>query len=334
MTPSWLTLLRSSLPLLALFVGATQEGPRRTPADTLPTPLVRVELLGAEELAAGWSARAEEVALGRRLFFDSILSRDKSVACATCHQPEFAFADDKRFSIGIDNQRTSFNSPSLINKALSTNVFWDGRASSIESQVLLPIQNETEMGLGLEEALERVTADATYSADFQATYQSAPNEQNLAKAMSAFIRALAFADSPVDRFRNGETTALNSSERAGLWVYEGRGGCWKCHVGPNLSDEQFHNTGIGSLEGIPLPGRSGATGEITDLGKFRTPGLRMLTKTAPYMHDGSLATLEEVIEFYREGGHANENLSPKLKPIDLSDEDAKNLVAFLRALSR
>jgi cytochrome c peroxidase len=138
----------------------------------------------------------------------------------------------------------------------------------------------------------------------------------------------------VDRFRDGDVEALSADEEAGLWIYEGRGRCWRCHNGPNFSDESFHNTGVGVVDGAPEPGRFAITGEEGDQGRFRTPGLRMLTRTAPYMHDGSLATLAEVVEFYREGGKANSHLSDRMGPIELTDDEAAQLVAFLEALSR
>ena len=304
------------------------------PADDLPRPLVRVAPLGAEPLIEAWTATEDQVALGRRLFFEPALSKDGTVACASCHRPEFAFADDRRFSLGIDQQPTDFNAPSLINKGLSENVFWDGRAATLEQQVLLPIENSREMGLGIEAAIESLRANESYAQAFEAAYAGPPTKSNLADALAAFLRALVVAGSPVDRFRAGEFAALEAEERAGLWVFEGRGGCWRCHNGPNFSDEEFHNTGVGVVGGEPRAGRGAVTGRIADRGKFRTPGLRRLKQTAPYMHDGSLATLEEVVEFYRKGGEPNANLSDEIQPLALSDQDARHLAAFLRALSR
>ncbi|MFT7667841.1 MAG: cytochrome c peroxidase [Planctomycetota bacterium] len=304
------------------------------PVDGLPRPLERVELLGVEGLAAGWTATDKQVALGRRLFFDPKLSKGGTVACASCHRPEFAFADNRRYSLGINGQPTLRNSPSLLNKSLSTHVLWDGRAARLEDQVLMPIENPSEMGLGVEPAIEQLAADEVYTNEFEGAFGSAPTAENLASALAAFVRALSVGNSPVDRFEAGEFKALTAQERSGLWLFQGRGGCWRCHKGPNFSDEDFHNTGIGVLDEVAEEGRGAITGEAGDHGKFRTPGLRMLTKTAPYMHDGSQATLEEVVEYYRTGGVANAQLSDKLKPFTLSEADAANLVSFLRALSR
>ena len=147
------------------------------------------------------------------------------------------------------------------------------------------------------------------------------------------MRRLVLGGSPVDRFRAGDFDALNDAERAGLWFYESRGGCWRCHSGANFSDEDFHDTGVGARDGEPEPGRFVVTGQAEDRGRFKTPTLRGVARTAPYMHDGSLATLPEVVEFYRQGGRPNANLDPLLAPIEMSAADADNLLAFLRALS-
>ena len=307
---------------------------RAIPADDLPATLSREVPLGAEELQAGWSASEEQVSLGRRLFFDPVLSRDRSLACASCHRPEFAFADDRRFSPGLGGALGQRNSPSLLNKGLSVNVMWDGRAATLEEQALLPIESPDELGLGVEEALDRLAAEPEYVRAFEASYGGPATRARLASALASFVRALVVADSPVDRFRDGQIEALTPEERAGLWLFEGRAACWRCHSGPNFSDEGFHNTGIGVVDGVPEPGRSAITGDSNDRGSFRTPGLRRLTQTAPYMHDGSLASLEDVVEFYRAGGRPNSNLAAEIRPLELSDADAANLVAFLRALSR
>ena len=306
----------------------------RVPHDSLPRPLSAEAPLGAEELGQGLGASAARVALGRRLFFDPVLSAKRDFACASCHRPELGLADDVPLSSGHDGARTKRNAPSLWNKGLSVDVMWDGSAATLEAQALLPIDDPDELGLGVEAALERLAADEAYAAEFQAAFEGPPTRARLGQALADFLRALMVADSPVDRFRAGDFSALDEAERAGLWLYEGRGGCWRCHNGPNFSDEDFHNTGVGTVAGQSEAGRAAVTGDAADRGKFRTPGLRLLTRTAPYMHDGSLATLEEVVEFYREGGHANGNLSEHMKPLELTDEDVAHLVAFLEALSR
>ena len=304
------------------------------PADTLPTPFVRSVSLGIEPLEAGFTATEEEFALGRKLFFDPILSGRRTVACASCHRPEFAFADDRKTSRGIEGYLTRRNVPSLFNKGLETDLLWDGRAATLEEQVLMPIENPEEMALGSAAAVNRLSQEADYPERFKAVYGREVDEEALAHALASFVRGLTVGDSPVDRFRDGDVASLTPEEEAGLWLYEGRGRCWECHNGHSFSDGKFHNTGVGAVDGVPEVGRSLVTLKDEDRGAFRTPGLRMLERTAPYMHDGSLASLEEVVEFYRRGGAPNSHLSSRIKPIRLSDKDASNLVAFLKALSR
>lgn len=275
------------------------------------------------------------VALGRRLFFDPLLSRDHSVSCATCHRPELGFASDEALSLGVAGRRTERNVPTLFNRAFAKHFMWDGSAATLESQVVMPIENELEMDLGLEGAVARLREHAEYPALFDAAYGEPPSAEHLGRALATFVRGLVTGDSPVDRFRTaGEQGALSETERTGMWIFDSKGGCWQCHLGPNFSDEEFHNTGVGVVDGVPLTGRFAVTGDEADRGRFKTPTLRALSKTAPYMHDGSLESLADVVEFYRRGGNANGNLDPRLKPIELSEREAAGLVAFLEALSR
>lgn len=289
--------------------------------------------LGLPERPAADGRELGLAALGARLFADPRLSADHGVACASCHRAEHLFADTEPFSRGVHGRRTERNTPTLVNRAYGTRFMWDGRAPTLEAQVLLPIENPLEMDLPLAEALARLAEDAAYAAEFQRLLGRGPDAEGLALALAAHVRTLVLGDSPVDRFRAGDFEALDDAARAGLWFYESRERCWRCHSGPNFSDEDFHNTGVGARDGEPQPGRAAVTGRPEDRGRFKTPTLRGVAATAPYMHDGSLATLEEVVELYRRGGHANANLDPVLAPIDMSAEDARNLVAFLRALS-
>jgi cytochrome c peroxidase len=316
--------------LLALAAG--QQRPP-VPADTLPPLLPSSAPYGLPEdyVPAGDDHSA---ALGRRLFFDPILSQDKTVACASCHAPDHGFADPAPRSLGVRGQRTLRNAPTLLNRGLGAHFSWDGRAASLEEQVLLPIENPLEMDLALDLALERLTAEASYAEQFEQAFGAPPGREGLARALSAFVSRLMSGDSAVDRFRAGTFAALTPEERSGLWFYESRGACWRCHSGANFTDEAFHNTGVGAMDGEPEPGRAAITGDEADRGRFKTPTLRGLTLTAPYMHDGSLATLEEVVEFYRKGGHPNAHLDELVRPLEMDDDDARNLVAFLRALSR
>ena len=317
---------------LSLAAGVRLQEQRRLPLDTLPADLGHQVPFGLPEELGADPASEALAALGRRLFFDPILSLDRSVSCATCHIPELAFADNEKFSLGIHGKRTLRNTPTLLNRALGSQFMWDGQATTLEQQALLPIENPLEMGLALDRALQRLGQEDAYAPAFQAIFQGPPTRERLGKAIAAFVRRLLVGDSRVDRFRVGNRDVLSTAERGGLWFYESRGGCWRCHSGPNFSDEGFHNTGIGSSLVGPEPGRQGITGQESDLGGFKTPTLRSLSLTAPYMHDGSLGTLEEVVEFYRQGGHPNSHLDAKILPIEMTDADASNLVAFLKAL--
>jgi cytochrome c peroxidase len=304
------------------------------PKDTLPNDTLTWPPLGLEIDFEGIAAPdAKWVAVGRKLFFDPILSRDYTVSCASCHRPELAFADDRALSVGIDGQLSERNAPSLLNRVLGEAFMWDGRAATLEQQIVLPIANPIEMDLGLEVAVSRLRESESYASLFETELGGPPNRERLAKALAEFVRSLTYGGTPHDQFREGHITAMTAQEQAGLWIYESRGRCWRCHTGANFSDETFHNTGIGVVDGIARDGRMGHTGDDADRGRFKTPTLRGLGDSAPYMHDGSLATLEEVVEFYRRGGNDNPDLDRKMEPLHLSDRDAANLVAFLKAIT-
>lgn len=304
-----------SAALLCLQVHAPHVVP-----DTLPSNFGEERPYGLGELPA---VDRRSASLGRQLFFDPALSADGKVSCAACHLPEHSFADPRPKSVGIYGRLTLLHSPVLINRGLGKSFFWDGRSPALEAQVLEPLTNEREMGRTLEDLERQLTDSETYRAQFAAAYQSLPTRALLARALADFLRTLLVGDSPVDRFQEGDFEALSLEERLGLWIYESKGGCWRCHSGPNFSDEALHNTGVGARAEAP-----------SDTGKFKTPTLRGLAGSAPYMHDGSLATLEEVVAFYKRGGGANPGLAEEIRALDLSDADERHLVAFLKALSK
>ncbi len=273
------------------------------------------------------------IELGRRLFFDAILSEDGSTSCSTCHLPERAFAGDKPKAIGVMGRQGRRNVPSILNRALGTSQFWDGRAATLEEQALQPIQSPTELGSSIDAVLERLQAHPEYPAAFNAAFTDGVTADNLARAIAGFERSLLTGDSAVDRFRTNEFVALTDAERQGLWIFESRGQCWRCHSGPNFTDERFHNTGVSwGAEPTDL-GRFEVTNDDSDRGKFKTPTLRNVALTAPYMHDGSIATLREVVEFYSRGGNDNPNLDPIVKPLELTERDINHLLAFLEAVT-
>jgi cytochrome c peroxidase len=310
--------------------------PPPLPRDTLPVrlPLDEVPLgLDAPPVSRDNPLTDAGVQLGRKLFFDPILSADKSVACASCHRPERGFTSGEAQPRGINGKRTRRKAPTIFNRAYGTSFFWDGRESTLETQALRPIEDPAEMGAKVPDVVERLRAHKEYRALFAAAFPDGATAVNLGKALAAFERVLLRGDSPIDRFRRkGNHAALTPAQRHGLWLYESKGRCWRCHTGANFTDEQFHNTGV-SWGKQPLDlGRFDISRREADRGKFKTPTLRAVVLTAPYMHDGSLATLEDVVEFYNRGGGANPYRDPLLEPLGLSPEESRDLVAFLRAL--
>ena len=253
---------------------------------------------------------AEKIEQGRRLFNDRRLSRDQSVSCASCHGPERAFSDGRAVAEGVFGRKGRRNSPALVNRGYGRSFFWDGRVQTLEEQVLKPIQDPNEMDLSLEEATSRVGLDA----------------RSMSQALASFVRSLLSGDSPFDRFINGDRAALSPEQQLGLQVFRGKGNCTACHVGPNFSDERLHNTGVAWRDGKLADTGAGR-------GDFKTPTLREVARTAPYMHDGSLATLEDVVEFYDRGGNRNPGLDQELRALHLTAEEKKAVVAFLRSLT-
>ena len=277
---------------------------------------------------------AEKVGLGRRLFFDPILSRDYTLACASCHDPRRAFTDGLRLAVGVEGRSGTRNAPVIVNRAYGQAQFLDGRAASLEEQALMPIENPNEFDMTLEEAVARLQNHSDYPAQFEAAFGREPNADDLGRALASYVRTILSGDAPIDRYMNGEREALSEEARQGLRLFRGKANCTTCHLGPTFTDEEFHNTGIAWRAGkLADPGRFAVTGQEEDRGAFKTPTLREVTRTAPYMHDGSLETLEEVIEFYDGGGRANPHLDPELTPLRLTEEEKQALVAFLRALT-
>jgi cytochrome c peroxidase len=260
----------------------------------------------------------EKVELGGRLFRDRRLSRDRSLACSSCHDPDRAFSDGRPVAIGINRQVGRRSAPALINRGYGRVFFWDGRAASLEEQVLQPIQDSKEMNMTLAEASARVGL----------------SPGNISRALASYVRSILSGNAPFDRFTNGDRRALSSEQQAGLQVFRGKGNCTACHVGPNFSDERFHNTGIAWRDGVLRDeGRSEVTGKAEDRGAFKSPTLREVARTAPYMHDGSLASLDEVVDYYDRGGNANSGLDPELRPLKLTASEKRSLVVFLHTLS-
>ena len=272
-----------------------------------------------------------KIALGRRLFFDLSLSSDRTVSCASCHRPEHAFADTVALSRGAGGNRPTRNTPSLLNAGYAGPFFWDGRADTLEEQVVQPIANPREMGLPLSEAVERLRTDSNYRRAFRVAFgEDRVNANRLAKALASYVRSLRSGDSPADRFAAGDVDAVSPPAREGYVLFVGKAGCAACHGGPLFTDERLHNTGV-AVGGGDL-GREQVTRRPEDRGRFNTPSLRNVARTAPYMHDGSLETLREVLEFYDRGGGSNPDLDRRLKPLSLTPAEIDNLLAYLRTL--
>lgn len=321
--------LIAALALLVLVPGA-----RAQSAVTATAVSSRDALAGLDLYTPNGDAHAAIVSLGRRLFFDPALSHDGRMACATCHRPDHAFADDRAVARGQPGRAGRRNVPSLINRAHARVFGWDGRAPSLEAQSIRPITDAAEMALPLPAAVQRLRGDASYVRAFRKAFERPPDTNTLAAALAAYVRSIQAGDSDFDRFVAGDSTALTALERRGLDLFQGRARCDRCHTGPLLSDEVFHNTGVAWRNGSPSDsGRGAITRRPADIGAFRTPSLREVARTAPYMHDGSLQTLEDVVDFYDRGGHANRALDPLLRPLRLDATEKSALVAYLRALS-
>jgi cytochrome c peroxidase len=273
------------------------------------------------------------VRLGRTLFFDPDLSADRSLSCASCHQPGRHFTDGRARAVGIGGHEGRRNVPSVLNVAYGRSFFWDGRAGSLEEQILEPIQSDAELGLGLIALVHRLSARESYPPAFRDAFgDAAITPDRVARAIAGYLRTLRSGNAPIDRFLYGDTRSLSPDARRGFRLFVGRANCGVCHTIPLFTDHQFHNTGISW--GSEDTGRLAVTGQESDRGSFKTPSLRNVAGTAPYMHDGSIGTLEEVIEHYDRGGTPNPRLDEEIRPLRLSPDEKRQLIAFLRALTQ
>jgi cytochrome c peroxidase len=276
----------------------------------------------------------EKIALGAALFSDPMLSADRTTSCASCHDPNRAFTDGRRVAVGVFGRTGARATPALLNRGYGSAFFWDGRATTLEAQVLEPIQNPNELGTSVDQVIARLMDSPHYVAAFANAFGDTPRRENLSRALASFVRSIRAGGTPVDRFVNGEHHALTDQERHGLRIFRGKANCTACHIGPAFSDERFHNTGVAWRTGAPADeGRFRVTARAADRGAFKTPTLREIARTAPYMHDGAFDTLAEVITFYDGGGHANPHLDPEVRPLKLTEPEKQALESFLRALS-
>ena len=286
---------------------------------------------------------AETIALGRRLYYDPILSLDKTVSCASCHSPQAGFADPRPVSEGVGKKTGTRNSPPVVNSGYFVTQFWDGRAPSLESQAEGPVQNPVEMAATLTMVEERLNADPSYRDAFAKAWGPQPiTYQMVEKSIASFERTVISANSPFDRWKYGHNEkAVNASVKRGFVVFtsKNKGNCSACHlVGEKYSlftDNKFHDIGVGVEMGFPTdPGLFAVSHIESDRGKFKTPSLRNVALTAPYMHDGSLPDLKQVMDFYIGAGNSNPNLDKEIHALDfLTGQERRDLLAFLNSLT-
>ena len=280
-----------------------------------------------------------KVELGRLLYFEKRFSGDGKVSCATCHAPRRGFSNARQYGTGFEGRLTLRNVPTVINAAYNESQFWDGRAVSLEEQARGPILHPSEMASSEEKIVRTLGAIPEYRERFAAAFESpGVSLERVVQAIAAFERTLLSGNSPFDRWKyGGDESALSPRAVRGFEVFMKRGNCVKCHLVDEFSapftDDKFHNLGVG-MDKKPLQlGREAITKKIKDRGKFKTPTLRHITQTAPYMHDGRFVSLEEVVDFYDKGGHPNPHLDPDMKPLQLTKTEKEDLIAFMGALT-
>lgn len=270
-----------------------------------------------------------KVELGKQLYFDKRLSIDNTVSCASCHDPKKGWSNDDATAEGTKSQRGGRSSPTVINSAYSTFQFWDGRAGSLEEQATGPIMNPIEMSMPSADIVEKKINDIPgYRKQFQEVFGGPATLKNIGLAIAAFERTVLSGDAPYDRFVAGDKKALSPAAQRGFELFKGKAHCSACHTGHSFTDNAFHNLGVNIHKGDK--GREAISKMEGDRGAFKTPTLREIARTAPYMHDGEHKTLEEVIEYYNKGGTPNPQLDEEIYPLELTNEEIKDLVIFLK----
>ena len=280
-----------------------------------------------------------EAQLGEALFFDPMLSRDSTISCASCHKPEFAFADNTPVSVGVYHQKGGRNTPSSMNQSNRNAYFWDGRAETLEEQALGPIENPVEMDLPISMAVRRLAQSEKYRNAFYSIYGKQPSPELLARAIAAYEKTLETNNSAFDNYMNGTDTSLFSeSAKRGLNLFNGKAKCFDCHFGVDFTgNDQYKNIGLYNGNNLKDKGRIEISGKAKDLGSFKTPGLRNIAMTAPYMHNGMFKTLMEVIEHYDQPdkfvkGAINRDTIMN-KPLGLTATEKKDLENFMLSLT-
>ncbi len=275
--------------------------------------------------------------LGEILFNDPILSGDYSVACSSCHNPAFAFADTTAFSVGVNKKLSSRNTPTVMNVLARPLFFWDGRAKTLEEQALHPIKNPDEMNLSLDEAVKRLNQNEDYVKWFKKFFNAAPDSNNLGEAIAAFEMTLETASTPFDDWADGNEDAISESAKRGRRLFNEKAGCFDCHFGPDFTGDEFRNIGLYNGKDLNDAGRFLITKDSNELGAFKVPGLRNVGLTAPYMHNGMFKSLNEVIRFYNNPDEfVNNSINRDTlmnKKLNLSDQEIQDLESFLLTLT-
>ena len=309
--------------------GDSSNEPRARLVDMpLPTGVAAGTL--ADTAPAGNALTEARAELGRRLFLDGRLSRTGTVSCSSCHKQESAFSDPAPVSTGVDGRTGTRNAPALVNLAWERTFFWDGRAASLEEQAGAPIENPLEMDSPLADAVARVAADPSYTSAFADAY-GVLTDETLRFALASFVRTLVSGGSPYDHHLAGDDSAFGAAEARGEALFFGAAGCFHCHPQGALTNGGYFDNGTFVAGGDP--GRQAITHLPGDLGKFKVPALRNVAASAPYMHDGSLATLADVIDQYDHGGRGDPATDPEIRPLGLTPAEKADLLAFLSALT-
>lgn len=332
------TLLGGLLGTLVLAIITLDHGPAFSGSDLLIVDGMAVPDIGPLPASVpippsnlNYKAKVE---LGKQLYFDGRLSKNGAISCAFCHNPATGFADPRQTSIGINGGVGGRQAPTVLNTGFNPVQFWDGRAGSLEEQAIGPIHNPIEMGETHENVVAKLNKVKGYREQFRAVFGTDVNLQGIAEAIAAYERTVISTNSPFDKYLMGDKRAMTESALRGMALFKGKARCILCHNGPNFTDNRFHNLGVPQVGPMKEDlGRYYVTHDERDKGAFKTPTLRSIAETAPYMHDGAFKTLEEVVDFLDAGGGANPNLSPLIKTLGLSKEEKADLVEFLRALS-
>ncbi|MAT11660.1 MAG: cytochrome-c peroxidase [Rhodopirellula sp.] len=271
-----------------------------------------------------------KIELGKQLYFDKRLSSDNTVSCASCHDPGKGWSNDAAFATGVDGQMGGRSAPTIINSAYFPLQFWDGRAKGLEGQALGPIANPIEMNLPIDQAVARLNAIPGYKKQFRKVFKSDVTADGIAKAIASFERTVLSGNAPYDQFKAGDESVLSPAAKRGMDLFFNKAKCSACHKGHSFTDLAFHNLGVGYDKENPDLGRFEVTKLEGDKGRFKTPPLRDIHTSAPYMHDGSIKTLKEVVDFYNKGGVKNAQLDEEMKPLKLTEQDVEDLVIFMK----